>query len=97
MTKANLVDVIYECVGSSKRDACAVVESVFDIIRGALCKGDKVKISGFGTFSVNEKSARRGRNPQTGAPITIDSRRVLSFKPSQVLKDRINNGASPRP
>lgn len=97
MTKADLVDLIYERVGSSKKEASEVVEAVFAIIRASLCDGDKVKISGFGTFIVNHKNARRGRNPQTGAPITIDSRRVLSFKASQVLKDRINNGSSTRP
>ena len=94
MTKADLVDLIYERVSSSRKEACDVVEAVFTIIRDSLRQGDKVKISGFGTFVVNRKNARRGRNPQTGAPITIDSRRVLSFKPSQVLKDRINNGVA---
>jgi integration host factor subunit alpha len=92
MTKADLVDLIYERVGSSKKEACEVVESIFDIIRDSLSQGGKVKISGFGTFIVHHKNARRGRNPQTGDTITIDSRRVLSFKPSQVLKDRVNNG-----
>ena len=96
MTKADLVELIYERVGSSKKEACEMVESVFTIIRESLREGGKVKISGFGTFVVNHKSARRGRNPQTGAPITIDSRRVLSFKPSQVLKDRVNNGTGRR-
>ena len=95
MTKADLVDLIYERAGSSSRkEACDVVDAVFAIIRESLREGEKVKISGFGTFIVNKKNARRGRNPQTGAPITIDSRRVLSFKPSQVLKDRINDGSS---
>ena len=95
MTKADLVDLIYERVGSPKKEAGEVVEAVFAIIRESLRYGSKVKISGFGTFIVNHKRARRGRNPQTGAPITICSRRVLSLKPSQILKDRINNG-SPR-
>jgi integration host factor subunit alpha len=94
MTKADLVDLVYERVGSSKKEASEVVEAVFDIIRESLREGDKVKVSGFGTFIVNQKHARRGRNPQTGDPITIDSRRVLSFKPSQVLKDRINDNGS---
>ena len=93
MTKADLVDLIYERVGSSKKEACDVVEAVFAIIRDSLRQGQKVKISGFGTFVVNKKNARRGRNPQTGEPITIVSRRVLSFKPSQVLKERVNNGS----
>ncbi len=94
MTKADLVDLIYERVGSSKKEACEIVEAVFAIIKDGLRAGDRVKVSGFGTFVVHRKHARRGRNPQTGAPITIDSRRVLSFKPSQVLKDRVNNDTS---
>jgi integration host factor subunit alpha len=97
MTKADLVDLIYERVGLSKREAGEVVEAVFAIIRGALRKSGKVKISGFGTFVVSRKHARRGRNPQTGEPITIDSRRVLTFKPSQVLRGRVNSTKKPRP
>ncbi|HUO06532.1 MAG TPA: integration host factor subunit alpha [Candidatus Binataceae bacterium] len=97
MTKADLVDLIHERVGSSKKEACDAVEAVFAIIRESLRHGGKVKVSGFGTFIVNNKKARRGRNPQTGAPITIDSRRVLSFKPSQVLKHRVNGGGKARP
>ena len=93
MTKADLVDLIYERVGSPKKEAGEVVEAVFAIIRESLRHGSKVKISGFGTFIVNHKHARRGRDPRTGAPITICSRRVLSFKPSQILKDRVNNGS----
>jgi len=96
MTKADLVDLIYERVGSSKRESGLVVEEVFTIIRDSLREGDKVKISGFGSFVVNQKKSRRGRNPQTGEPIVIDSRRVLSFKPSQVLKELVNNGKQPR-
>jgi integration host factor subunit alpha len=92
MTKADLVDLIYERVRTSKKEASKVVEEIFSIIREKLRDGEKVKISGFGTFAVNNKNARRGRNPQTGAPITIDSRRVLSFKPSQVLKTDVDNG-----
>src|SRR5258708_7653686 len=96
MTKADLVDLIYERVGSSKKEACEVVEAGFAIIRDSLRHGHKVKISGFGTFLVNHTHARGGRNPKPGEPITIDSRRVLSFKPSQVLKERVNNGTRPR-
>jgi len=92
MTKADLVDLIYERVRTSKKEAGKVVEEIFSIIREKLRDGEKVKISGFGTFAVNNKNARRGRNPQTGAPITIDSRRVLSFEPSQVLKTDVDNG-----
>lgn len=92
MTKADLVDLIYERVGSSKKDASEVVEEVFRIIEESLQRGEKVKLSGFGSFVVNHKHARRGRNPQTGSAIIIDSRRVLSFKPSEVLKHLIANG-----
>jgi integration host factor subunit alpha len=91
MTKADLVELIYERVGSSKKAAGDVVEAVFGIIKESLCRGEKVKISGFGSFAVNHKRARRGRNPQTGVSITIDSRTVLSFKPSPVLKERVCN------
>lgn len=92
MTKADLVDLLYERVGSSKKDACEVVEQVFQIIEESLRRGEKVKVSGFGSFIVNQKHARRGRNPQTGDAIIIDSRRVLSFRPSPVLKTLVANG-----
>ena len=95
MTKIDLMDLIHERFGSPRKEAGKVVEAVFAIIRESLRDGRQVKISGFGTFIVNHKHARRGRNPRTGAPITICSRRVLSFKPGQVLKDRVNNGTPP--
>ncbi len=96
MTKADLVDLIYERVGSSKKEAGELVEEVFAIIRKTLREGATVKISGFGSFVVNQKKARRGRNPQTGTEIVILARRVLSFRPSQVLKELVNNGKKPR-
>jgi integration host factor subunit alpha len=95
MTKANLVEVIYDRVGLSKKEAAEIVETILALIRECLRHGEKVKVSGFGTFAVNHKKARRGRNPQTGAPITIHSRCVLTFKPSQVLKDLVHNGSTP--
>ncbi|HTT74696.1 MAG TPA: integration host factor subunit alpha [Candidatus Binataceae bacterium] len=95
MTKADLVELIYERIGFSKKEASEIVEAVFAIIKDKLRDGEKVKISGFGTFVVNRKHARRGRNPQTGAPITIGSRSVLSFKPSQLLKERVLSGDKP--
>lgn len=95
MTKADLVELIYERSGTSKKEAAEIVESVLAIISERLRRGEKVKISGFGTFSVNYKKARRGRNPQTGDPIVIDPRCVLSFKPSQVLKALVHNGSKP--
>ena len=90
MTKADIVASIYEKVGISKTESSDVVESVFEILKEALEKGEKVKISGFGTFMVKEKNSRKGRNPQTGEGITITARHVLTFKPSQVLKMSMN-------
>jgi integration host factor subunit alpha len=90
MTKADIVERIYEKVGFSKKEATDIVESIFEIIKGRLENGEKVKISGFGNFVINTKRPRKGRNPQTGEEIVISGRRVLSFKPSPVLKKSIN-------
>ncbi|MFQ5477978.1 MAG: integration host factor subunit alpha [Candidatus Binatia bacterium] len=90
MTKADIVERIYERVGFSKKEAAEVVESIFEIVKSQLEAGEKVKISGFGNFVINEKRPRKGRNPQSGEEITITGRKVLSFKPSQVLKRTIN-------
>jgi integration host factor subunit alpha len=89
MTKSELVEMIYERVGLSRKETAQAVDSVLEIIRDSLCRGEKVKISGFGTFVVNRKRARRGRNPQTGDPLIIGSRCVLSFKASDILKQRL--------
>jgi integration host factor subunit alpha len=91
MTKADMVEKIYEKVGFSKKESAELVEAVFDIIKGTLEKGEKIKIAGFGNFVVKEKADRRGRNPQTGEEITISARKILTFKPSQVLKSSINS------
>ncbi len=91
MTKADIVEKIYEKVGFSKKESAELVELVFDIIKTTLEKGDKIKIAGFGNFVVKEKADRRGRNPQTGEEITISARKILTFKPSQVLKSSINS------
>lgn len=90
MTKADIVEVIFEKVGFSKKDVAAVVEETFECIKGALCREDMVKVSGFGNFSVRRKRPRRGRNPQTGGEITIGERRVMTFKSSQLLKKAVN-------
>jgi integration host factor subunit alpha len=92
MTKADIVESIYEKVGFSKKEATDVVESIFELLKGRLQQGEKVKISGFGNFIINAKRPRKGRNPQTGEEIIISGRRVLSFKPSPVLKKSINPG-----
>jgi integration host factor subunit alpha len=89
MTKTDLVEVVYERAGLSRSEAAEAVNAVLEIIRESLCRGEKVKISGFGSFAVNHKQARRGRNPQTGDPLIISSRSVLSFKASDVMKQRL--------
>ena len=90
MTKVDIVENIYEKVGFSKKEVSNIVESIFDIMKETLRQEDKIKISGFGNFVVRKKRPRRGRNPQTGEDIEISPRRILTFKPSQVLKASIN-------
>ncbi|MDX1386105.1 MAG: integration host factor subunit alpha [bacterium] len=90
MTKADLVESIYEKIGFSKKESSDIVELIFDTMKGTLEKGEKIKISGFGNFVVRDKRARMGRNPQTGEEIMISPRRVLTFRPSQVLKQALN-------
>jgi len=92
MTKADIVDTVYEKVGGfSKREAADIVEAVFETVKATLEKGEKLKISGFGNFVVRDKKERVGRNPQTGKEITISARRVLTFKPSVVLNKALNS------
>ena len=90
LTKADIVERIHERVGFSKKEASEVVDSIFEVIKGQLERGQKVKVSGFGNFVVHEKRPRKGRNPQTGEEIIITGRRVLTFKASQVLKKTKN-------
>ena len=90
MTKADIVEALYEKIGFSKKEAADLVELVFDTIKGTLSQGQKIKISGFGNFVVREKRSRIGRNPQTGESIEISARRVLTFRPSQVLRAEVN-------
>lgn len=90
MTKADIVEKVYQKIGFSKKEASELVELVFTSLKDKLKNGDKVKISGFGNFVVREKNERVGRNPQTGEQIKISARRVLTFRPSQVLKAMLN-------
>jgi len=90
MTKIDIIQELYENLNFSKKDAARIVESVFDIMKDALARGEKIKISGFGNFIVKEKKPRRGRNPQTGEEIIISERKVLTFKSSQVLRKSLN-------
>ena len=94
MTKAEIVLRIYEKVGFSKKEASDVVEATFEIIKSCLERGEKVKVSGFGNFVVNTKRPRKGRNPQPGDDIIIVGRKVLTFKPSQILKKSLNVSSS---
>ena len=92
MRKLDLANYVKERVGGmSKKETTQLVDLLLDTIREALTKGENVKISGFGTFAVKEKQARAGRNPHTGAELEISARQVLVFKPSEMLRDRLNH------
>lgn len=90
MTKAEIIESVYTKIGFSKKESSDIVELVFNMMKDTLEKGEKIKISGFGNFIVREKRPRIGRNPQTGEAIEISARRVLTFRPSQVLKQALN-------
>jgi integration host factor subunit alpha len=92
VTKGDIIEAVYEKLGGfSKKEVSELVDMVFDVMKDTLQNGDKVKVSGFGNFVVKHKNERIGRNPKTGEEITISSRRVLTFKPSQVLKKLLND------
>lgn len=90
ITRAHLSEAVYQEVGLSRNESADLVESVLDEMIGALVRGEMVKISSFGSFSVRQKGERIGRNPKTGEEVPILPRRVLVFRPSHVLKNRIN-------
>jgi integration host factor subunit alpha len=92
LTKIDIINSVYENLGIPKKDCASIVESVFEIIKDELDKGKAVKISGFGKWTVKAKKKRRGRNPQTGEALTIDARKVITFKPSNKLRDAVNSG-----
>lgn len=91
VTRAQLSEAVYQEVGLSRNESAELVENVLDEIVDSLVRGDSVKISSFGSFQVRSKGGRVGRNPKTGEEVPISPRRVLVFRASQVLKDRINN------
>jgi integration host factor subunit alpha len=102
MTKAEIVQALYTRVGGfSKKESADIVDLVFEMMKETLGRGEKIKISGFGNFVLRDKRQRPGRNPQTGDPIKISERRVLTFKASQILKLALNgkekNGNEPQP
>ena len=89
LTKAELADLLFEKVGLNKREAKDMVEAFFEEIRDALERGDGVKLSGFGNFQLRDKPQRPGRNPKTGEEIPITARTVVTFRPGQKLKERV--------
>ena len=91
MHNADIFASVYVEVGVfSKKEAAEIVEAVFNVVKETLVRGEKIKISGFGNFVVRDKKDRMGRDPQRAVPILIPARRVLTFKPSQVLKNILN-------
>ena len=92
LTKQDIVEMVYRELGISKIESTALIESFFEIIKDEVAKGNDVMISGFGKWSVKKKNARNGRNPQTGEDLTIAARKVVTFKPSDVLRDTVNTG-----
>ena len=93
MTKIEIIESIYEKLGIPKKESVTAVESLFEIIKDDLDKGNDVMISGFGKWTVKAKKERKGRNPQTGKAMTIDARKVVTFKSSTVLRNALNSGA----
>jgi integration host factor subunit alpha len=93
MTKADLVEIVFEKVGLSKKEAQDIIEIIFDTVKNSFVEGESVKIPGFGTFNVRKKAARRGRNPQTGEELIISPRRVLTFKASNQFKASIETNS----
>jgi integration host factor subunit alpha len=86
LTKKEITENISDKIGLKKKESMDIVDSVFEIIKDELAKGKPVMISGFGKWTVSNKRARKGRNPQTGEPITIEARKVVTFKPSKRLR-----------
>lgn len=95
VTRAQLSESVYHEVGLSRSESANLVEAVLDRIADSLVRGESVKISSFGSFTVRSKGRRIGRNPKTGEEVPILPRRVLVFRPSHILKERINAGATP--
>jgi integration host factor subunit alpha len=95
LTKADIADRLFNEVGLNKREAKEFVDAYFEIIREALENGENVKLSGFGNFQLREKNQRPGRNPKTGEEIPITARRVVTFRPGQKLRARVEAYVEP--
>lgn len=91
VTRADLAEAVYREIGLSRSESSELVESVIDHVSDALLRGEQVKLAGFGTFSLRDKKERMGRNPKTGKAVPITPRRVLVFKPSQILRERVDS------
>lgn len=89
LTRADLAETLNSKIGLSRAESARLVEMVLDLMGDALVRGENVKISGFGTFVLRDKSGRVGRNPKTGVEVPITPRRVLTFRPSQIMRDRV--------
>ena len=89
LTKAQLADILFDQIGLNKREAKDFVDAFFEIVSAELFRGGSVKISGFGNFEVHNKTARPGRNPQTGKPVVIAARRVVTFRANGSLRQQI--------
>ena len=92
LTRMDLSEAVFREVGLSRNESSDLVESVLDHVSDALVAGENVKISSFGTFSIRSKNERIGRNPKTGEEVPIAPRRVLTFRPSHLMKDRVDSG-----
>ena len=96
LTKAEIAEALFDQLGLNKREAKEFVDAYFEVVREALEKGEQVKLSGFGNFDLRMKNQRPGRNPKTGEEIPISARRVVTFRPGQKLKVRVESYAGPR-
>lgn len=92
LTRMDLSEAVFREVGLSRNESADLVETVLELMSSALVRGEQVKISSFGTFSVRDKNARVGRNPKTGEEVPITPRRVLTFRPSHLMKERVATG-----
>ena len=92
LTKAEIAEMLFDELGLNKREAKELVDCFFEEIRDSLANGEQVKLSGFGNFDLRDKSQRPGRNPKTGEEAPIPPRRVLTFRPSHLMKDRVSEG-----
>lgn len=94
ITRADLAEAVHLKIGLPRNECTSLVETVLSLISEAAVRGENIKLSSFGSFLVREKRERIGRNPKTGAEVPIDSRRVMTFRPSSILREKVDNGSS---